>query len=200
MRQLGFGFLCFLARENHWWQTHEMAEALQVTVDVRRGYGRVVTYGHSMGAFGALQFAADIEASAVIAMSPQFSINPTRAPHEVRWRGEAGKLEFIHDSIERVALPEETYLFYDPGFAPDRPHIRSIRQAHPTIIPVRCPFSGHYQVDQLIEMRLATSLIHDVALGSFDARRFQQSRRAARMLSERYKTALSAAGSQRGSI
>ena len=52
---------------------------------VTRGYDRVVTYGSSMGGYAAIRLAGLAGATCVLAMSPQYSIDPKVAGFDRRW-------------------------------------------------------------------------------------------------------------------
>jgi hypothetical protein len=54
--------LHFVAQWNHWWQVPDVLEAIELSQPLLAGFKRVVTYGASMGAHGALGRSQDLTA------------------------------------------------------------------------------------------------------------------------------------------
>lgn len=52
----------------------------------KNGITRTVTFGNSMGGYGAIQFAGALGADVCLALSPQYSANPADVPDETRWQ------------------------------------------------------------------------------------------------------------------
>lgn len=59
---------------------------------------RTVTFGNSMGGYGAIQFAGALGADVCLAISPQYSANPEDIPNETRWLN-------WRDGIEDFTMP-----------------------------------------------------------------------------------------------
>lgn len=72
------------------WFNHGVIEPITAHVNAiiaREGITRVVTLGHSMGAFGAIIFAKRFQhCTQAIAFSPQSSVQPEIVPFELRWQ------------------------------------------------------------------------------------------------------------------
>ncbi len=103
---------------NHWYQYAGMAAALVAIKDATAGASRVITYGSSMGAYAAVRFAPALGAHGVLALSPQYSIDPAKMPAEYRWQYESDTIAFRDEidgahvarinrdiAIEGIALP-----------------------------------------------------------------------------------------------
>ena len=56
---------------------------------------RVMTYGSSMGGYAALRFARALRADAILALSPQYSIDPAVVPWEDRWRQDGARIAWL---------------------------------------------------------------------------------------------------------
>lgn len=167
---------------NDWYHFPEMEPALaQVRADIPEGT-RVVTYGMSMGAYGAYRFSEPLRADAVIAFSPQYSVHPWRAWWERRWRCE-GK-SFLWDRKKPYA-PAAKYVFYDPLNA-DRRHInRMSREA--SLKLVRICFGGHATIALLQECGLLERVILDIAKGELDIAALEAMAWEARIASPTYQ-------------
>jgi len=72
-----------------WLNGPEVAENIVALIEGYRaehGIDEVVLMGNSMGGFAALMLAQLTEVDTVIALAPQFSMNPDLVPEETRWR------------------------------------------------------------------------------------------------------------------
>jgi hypothetical protein len=102
------------ARESNWFQEPQV---LDLAARIRAFLGpeaRVVTYGASMGAYGALLLSGPLGAEKVLAIAPQFSINRARVPWETRWKQAADRIGgFIHDIDAHIAPGARKIVFYD---------------------------------------------------------------------------------------
>ncbi|GLK70348.1 alpha/beta hydrolase [Ancylobacter dichloromethanicus] len=159
----------FMPAGNCWYQYPEMPEALaRVRADIAEG-ARVVTYGMSMGGYAAYRFSEPLRADAVIAFSPQYSIDRWRVWWERRWGSESRSVIWDRQKPRKEAVK---YIFYDP-LNQDRRHIRGLaREADLDL--VRIYFSGHASISYVNECGLLDSAVLDIAEGRFDAARFER--------------------------
>ena len=112
-----------------------------------------IGFGSSMGGHGALKFRHVMKFDRVIAVCPQFSISPTRAPFETRWREEAQSCDFSADQMDTVAHGEDVMLIYDPLISLDRMQAETIdpdRHARHR----KLPLFGHPPLTMLAELAL----------------------------------------------
>lgn len=160
--RMGFDGLYFVAKHNHWWQVEGMAAALSAAQAARRGYSRAITYGTSMGAYGALAFSGALEADGVFALSPQLSIDAEEVPFEKRWRSHAGRLTFKRAQLnEGVIKTGEIDIVYDP-MNDDGKHA-ALLQAPARHI--RIPLVGHGTPDYLHRIGLLKPMLAAAACG-----------------------------------
>ena len=153
----------FIAKWSHWWQTPEMMDA----ADAVRRHGllsssrRRVGYGSSMGAYGALLHSGRLNLDTVLALTPQFSISPTRTPFAAQWRPYAEKITFVDDEVEKVASRiARLIVSYDPYFDEDAWHGREICRRLPNAVPLLVPFCGH----PATEFFQAAGMLQDLVL------------------------------------
>jgi len=153
-----------IPRENRWYQHPEMREALTAIAEAARSYDRVLTYGSSMGAYGALRFAHACGAQAAIALSPQYSVDPAVVPFENRWQPDVAKTHFAEPPF---APAPHQYIFYDPRMTLDAQHFALYAAAGPTTaIPM--PFAGHPVGGLLVETGALQAAIRAIAADRFD--------------------------------
>ena len=165
----GYTAYHFMPSGNCWYQYAEMPEALaRVRADIAAG-ARVVTYGISMGAYAAYRFSEPLAADAVIAFSPQYSIDPRRVWWERRWRTQ-GRARMWDRKLPRKEAVK--HVFYDP-LNQDRRHIRGL-QREAELDLVRIYFGGHHSSRILQECGLLEGAVLDIGHGRFDSAAFER--------------------------
>ncbi len=113
----------FVADESRSWTNAEgfaeMLASAQAGVKARQPVRQVLLIGQSMGAFAALVAASVIPADAVIAIGPQFSVDPAVMPGEVRWAEWARRIAGFR--ISTAPLPQGPRITLMHGMADDMP-------------------------------------------------------------------------------
>jgi hypothetical protein len=171
-----------ISRTNAWFDHPQIAEALAAVAEGVRGYGRVVTYGSSMGGYGALRFAEAVGAQAAVALSPQYGLPPA-APFEDRFRSErVGRAGLDPRHFSQTVTP---FVFYDPRDL-DQRHVHLIRGAYPRTIALPMPHAGHPVGPYMDEAGLLTGAILDIAADRFQPEPFIAAARARRRQSSQY--------------
>lgn len=74
--KLGISTLGVVCKGNLWYPSEGMKDACAAAAVVANRFTTCVLYGFSMGAYGALKYSRAIGATQVIALSPQWSIDP----------------------------------------------------------------------------------------------------------------------------
>lgn len=175
----GFTAYHVMPRANEWYHYPEMEAALAaVRADIPAGT-RVITYGMSMGAYAAYRFSEPLAADAVIAFSPQYSVDRWRVWWERRWSSEGKSLIWDRQLPRKEA---SKYVFYDP-LNQDRRHIRRLRKEAELDL-VRIYFSGHASIAYVQECGMLESAVLDIAenrfdISAFEARLWQQRKNSA---------------------
>ena len=83
-----------------------------------------IGYGADMGGYAALRFRDKLPFDRVIALSPQYSLDPAKVPFEGRWRQEYRRYgDTSNDGVRSVARGEAITLLHDPMIEVDRRHI-----------------------------------------------------------------------------
>ena len=159
----------FVSKWDHWYQPASVRQGAEIVKALIRqhGYSRVVTYGASMGGFGAAAFSGVLEADAVIMIAPQYTIDSTKPPYERRWIPEARKIEFLFDDLAHQIRPEaRKTVVFDP-YSLDRPHAELFAQA-PNTEQLHIPFGGHTPGRVLLHCGLLQDMTLQLATGTFD--------------------------------
>jgi hypothetical protein len=149
-----------------------------------------------MGGYGVINFADMLGLSHLIAICPQFSIDPQKAPYETRWHREASGIDFRHDRIADVPRLHNGHIVYDPRCV-DGQHVRDIRKYH-HLAEVKPYFGGHEQLAMLHQCGVLPGLLLSLVLGCFDTADFVQALRRGRRASPVFWLGLAEALVQRG--
>lgn len=130
-----------VARKANWFPLDEMREIAKVVNIITEGQ-RVITYGTSMGGYGALKFSKLLNSDLGLGFSPQWSMNPDDID-DYRWG------EFKYDpilkggeAISQADLRGENYIFLDPKEGLDIDHAAVLEQFE-GVRKIIVPFSWH---------------------------------------------------------
>ncbi|MBR0676760.1 hypothetical protein GXW77_11285, partial [Roseomonas alkaliterrae] len=138
------------ARDFTWFPPAAMAELLPVIRATARP--EAVAYGFSMGGYAALKYGRALGARGVLALSPQYSIDP--ADGTVGRRGLTYYDPALHAGMRVTPgeYPDPALLIWDPLVGPDDRHARAIA-ALPGIRPLPLRMAGHATPAVLAETR-----------------------------------------------
>lgn len=184
---------------NHWWQVPGMKSIIRIIQEKRSPMQSLWTYGASMGGNGALMFATLVRADGVISINPQASVAPITAAYESRWMDDRNAIADFDDSWLHNPVPQQTWIFGDPGFIPDKQHIDLISNYHPNINCISVALSGHSTTRALMEAGLLSSTILSLMNGNFSPNSFKKNLRINRHDSSVIWTEVSKHLSKRGS-
>lgn len=172
----------FFARRNDWWQTEEMFQAIKIldVLQLETKYKYIITYGLSMGAYGALMFSRLLKANRVIAIAPQYSVNAKIVPFETRWPEDRERIDFIYDDMaEGLTQEGEVIIFYDRFFDFDKCHADLIAQHRP-IEKFLVNFATHTVARTLNDMGIFTGIMERLFSNKLTKKEFFDEVRAAR--------------------
>jgi hypothetical protein len=157
----------FVAKWNHWWQPEGCrtgAEAARLYLEALRPES-VMTYGSSMGGFGAALHSRRLGAETVLMLAPQFSVDPAKPPHETRWKKEASRLRFLQDDLaEEISLTARKIVVYDP-MTPDQAQAERFATLPRTEL-FKTPAAGH----AIGHFLLQTKMLQDLVLTALEGR------------------------------
>lgn len=191
LRSEGISAIHVMGRAEDWYQYPDMAAALATVRAATTGAERVVTYGSSMGAYAALRFADAVGATDVLALSPQYSIDPKVAPQELRWTQDAKRIQWRPELGGPMSCSARPIIIFDPT-GPDRWHGERIEQDL-NCRAIRLPYTAHPVTTYLGDVSLLGPLLRNVLAGDFDPRSFQREARRRRARNGIYLGELAAA-------
>lgn len=140
---LGLVHLHLQSRWNDWYMNAETAALEAVLRRLRQGFFEARAVGYSMGGYAALRFAAALDLTQALVISPQFTLDRTILPQERRYR-EAADFDRALGDLARHGKPDLCgAVVFDPSHPLDLLHARLIRQTMPGMVPAPCMFGGH---------------------------------------------------------
>ena len=168
-----------MSHRNDWFQYTETEDVLRTIRKTCSEAERVLAYGSSMGGYAALRFADAIGAHAALALSPQYSLDPSKVPFETRWAPDRRRIRFLA-AIDGAIRPGPWRIFaYDSALNADNRHAELLIAAAPmTAIPL--PHAGHPVGGFLNDIKLLRPLVLTALDGSFDPARFRRAAHARR--------------------
>lgn len=161
----GISVVSIVGRGSHWYQYSDMALALGMVRHALRAARARITYGSSMGGYAAIRFADAVGATACLALSPQYSIDPRKASFDRRWRPEANAIRWLSELDGPIRCRAVPVVLYD-NHDLDAEHVRRIAR-DTRIAPIAIPYAGHPTGTYLVSSGLLAPLldaIHDDAL------------------------------------
>ncbi len=185
LREHGFSAIHVLGRGDDWYQYDDIFTAAAVVRAATSGAKRRLTYGSSMGGFAALHLADAIGADRVLALSPQWAVDPSRAPWEIRWQQDAHRIRWLRDFAHPIGDTMRPVVVYDPRLPLDRRHAEQIAAETPAQL-VAVPYCGHPVATFLGEVGMLRPMLEAVLDDRFDLRALRSEVRARRSASAVY--------------
>jgi hypothetical protein len=142
---------------NQGYQYAELPQLCSQVAEMTANYKRVVAYGSSMGGYAAIRYGGWAGAHVALALSPQFTLNPSRPPFDERWRSYVNEARFLHEHGQGAV--KQAIVVCDPSERYDRAHARLLSTIT-NVVPVFLPGSGHPCTSFLSEL----DLLHRIAL------------------------------------
>jgi tetratricopeptide (TPR) repeat protein len=158
LKSNGVSAVHVLCSGNDWFQYPDMDDCLAAIASYTAQFSFRITYGSSMGAYGALICSRALRADRVIAISPQFSIDRLKVPFERRWRAPAAAIAFLRDDMATgLAADAEVACIFDPRNR-DRVHVKLLENLG-AVWRFAAPYSGHPTGRFLVQTRSLSTLV-----------------------------------------
>lgn len=138
--RLGLDAIGIVARRQNWFPVASVAAAAPAIRAVLKP--RSLSYGYSMGGYGALKHAARLGVTAALAVCPQVSISPADVPWDRRFHDRFRPRLHRGMQITPADLPGFAAILADPFDAVDWRHAGMIGQM-PAVRLIPTPLMGH---------------------------------------------------------
>lgn len=196
--RLGMAVLTVQTRRRDWFISPQTVDLATALAGLSKPYQDVTSTGFSMGAYAALMLSRVTRARRVLAVSPQFSLDPRVAPFD---QGRHGKfLRIGHNMPQPQEVGDtkvEGALIYDPVIATDRAHAALVAQHFPRLRRIALPYGGHPATGPLADRGQLGRVAELISSDQLDAQMIRQVYRSVRRASPRYQLNLALALSQR---
>lgn len=161
--KFGVDLLIFRTGGNHWFQdlSFEDCEKLCENLDLDK-YNLRCGYGSSMGGYAAIFFAGALRLDRVLAISPQYSIDPMSVEWEKRFKLDAPYQHWVHPPLSTVISKRAEFLvLYDP-YDQDSHHAALIARSSNRVRIMPVAYGGHPVGGSLAEMGLLKPILAKV--------------------------------------
>ncbi len=182
IQKCGFSGVFFVSLQNHWWQTPELIEAINIANSHTKNHEVRVSYGQSMGGYGALLCARRLNSRAVVT-APQTTINPELASIGDIWLENIRRSPIVRDNIrEELVGMQSAIVIYDNKGGSDVSHVNYI-EGRDGVVLYKIPYATHNLPATLSEMGLLSRVIagffeSENKFSEFHFRRMIRERRA----------------------
>lgn len=143
-KRLGIDAMMVQTARRDWFISPRSPDLSAALRRITSNWPEVVATGFSMGGYAALLYSADCHARRVMAVSPQYCIDPAIAPYDP---GRRHKFTAIGQPMPcPEAQGDRTIsglVLYDPMIRPDRLHAGMIARAFPNLALLALPYGGH---------------------------------------------------------
>ena len=159
----GYDTVAFKISNDDWFQSVPPGVFAAIHgIIAERGYDKEVAYGSSMGGYASIALSKLLDCSAVIAFSPQYSIDDD---FDKRWAFFSNKINFQYRiSKESTKMDCGFFIFYD-NKDPDELQVKRLLEVLPpeSTKVIKLPFSGHPSVHFLNEVGLLKDILTQLA-------------------------------------
>lgn len=156
-----------------------MEEAILRANEITNHIKNRVTYGQSMGGFGAVIFSKRLKAR-YFATAPQLTVDQNRAPLHSVWKSFIDKQCIYYDDIEESVRDGEGVLIFDPLDFIDSAHANLIKNSPGKHLRLLFPFSTHYVPRALSDQGLLRNISTEFLLYGGNEERILSLRRSVR--------------------
>ena len=174
LQKFDYHVIGIMPKQKSWFPESSMWNMLNAIQDWIAPFSQRIAYGGSMGGYAAIKYARLLGFQRVIAMVPQYSIDPmdvTDLRYNMFFQQTLNSNMRIHQSD--ITQSCEYMVIYDPYYAEDRTHFEKIAALIPTIHTLHLPYTGHDAIAVLAN----SELLNDFLTHEWDATYFYQKMR-----------------------
>ena len=150
-----FNVLGIMPKQKSWFPKSSMWNMLQAIAELIAPFQQRIAYGGSMGGYAAIKYSNLLNVQRVVAMVPQYSIDPEDvedARYNMFYQPELN--EGMRIEAEDVSPEREYILVYDPYCTEDRAHYLKLEAVLPQHHVLHLPFTGHDAIAVLASSEL----------------------------------------------
>ena len=174
LQKFDYHVIGIMPKQKSWFPERSMWNMLNAIQDWIAPFTQRIAYGGSMGGYAAIKYARLLGFERVIAMVPQYSIDPIDIPdlrYNMFFQQDLNKNMCIQPND--IAESCEYMVIYDPYYAEDRAHFEKIAALIPHIKTLHLPYTGHDAIAVLAN----SDLLNDFLTHVWDETYFYQKMR-----------------------
>lgn len=178
-----FNVLGIMPKHKSWFPQGSMWNMLQAIAELIAPFQQRIAYGGSMGGYAAIKYSNALDVQRVVAMVPQYSIDPQDVEdrrYNMFYQPELN--QGMRIEVENVSAAREYIIIYDPYCAEDRAHYLKLQAVIPQHHVLHLPFTGH----DAIAVLASSELLYDFLVRDYDASYFYQKMRKVKKNSKFY--------------
>ena len=178
-----FNVIGIMPKHKSWFPQSSILAMMDSIQAVIAPFKKRIAYGGSMGGYAAIKYSNLLDVQRVVAMVPQYSINPEDVEdsrYNMFYQPELNGEMFVR--AEDVSAAREYILVFDPYYAADRVHIEHLKPLLPHAHLLHLPYTDH----DAIAVLASSELVHDFLRHPFDASYFYQKMRRVKKNSKFY--------------
>lgn len=178
-----FNVIGIMPKLKSWFPESSMRQMFAEIQELIAPFKTRIGYGGSMGGYAAIKYSNLLDLKRVVALVPQYSINPEDV-EDPRYN------MFFHAELnanmqvrpQDVSAEREYIVVYDPYCTEDRAQYLKLEQVVPKIQTLNLPFTGH----DAIAVLASSELLHDFLMHEFDESYFYKKIRQVKKSSKFY--------------
>ncbi|WP_139850722.1 hypothetical protein [Acinetobacter pullicarnis] len=180
-----YAVIGIMPKQKSWFPADSMQALMLELAPILQQFQRIVGYGGSMGGYAAIKYSKLLGLKRVVAMVPQYSIDPEEV--EDRRYSDFYDIDLHADmriQTQDLASDCEYIIIYDPYFDHDREHYLKIQAVIPAsaLHTLHLPYTGH----DVIAVLASSALLHDFIEREFEPTYFYKQMREVKKNSKFY--------------
>lgn len=183
LHKYDFNVVGIMPKQKSWFPEQSMRNMLDSIQPWIAPFSQRIGYGGSMGGYAAIKYSNQLNVQRVVAMVPQYSIDPADVEdkrYNMFYQPDLNQAMKV--GAADVAAEREYILIYDPYYAEDRVHIELLKLLLPHAEHLHLPYTNH----DAIAVLASSALVHDFLCHPFDASYFYQQMRRVKKNSKFY--------------
>lgn len=178
-----FNVIGIMPKQKSWFPESSMQQLFATIQDIIAPFKKRIGYGGSMGGYAAIKYSHLLGFERVVALVPQYSIDPTEVEdsrYNIFFNAELNASMQVQ--TQDVSVLCEYIVVYDPYCPEDRAHYLKLEQVLPHLHTLKLPFTGH----DAIAVLASSELLNDFLLHEFDQTYFYKKIRQVKKNSKFY--------------
>lgn len=183
LEKFQYNVIGIMPKEKSWFPEYSMKNMLVAIQDYLAPFKIRIGYGGSMGGYAAIKYSNLLDLQRVVALVPQFSIDPNDVVdlrYNMFYHADLNKDMKI--SPQDVSVSREYIVVYDPYYQEDRIHYEKIKQLLPQVKTLHLAHTGH----DAIAILASSELLNDFLTREFNETYFYKKIRQVKKNSKFY--------------